>query len=100
LTAALAVLLDTARTARPFQLGDKAMASIRPTHKVLAVSERGEGQDVKSNFTKFGVAFPIKEGKGLSILLDALPVNSRLILLEFEEEEMPETSSKPARKAK
>lgn len=32
-----------------------------------------EGKDGKSYFTKIGVAFPNKDGKGYSVLLDAIP---------------------------
>ena len=32
-----------------------------------------EGKDGKSYFTKIGAAFPNKDGKGYSILLDAMP---------------------------
>jgi hypothetical protein len=37
-----------------------------------ALSAR-EGKDGKSYFTKIGAAFPNKDGKGWSVLLDAIP---------------------------
>ena len=71
------------------------MSNNRPTHKVLAVSERPDGDnDSKSFFTRIGSAWPIKDGKGLSIVLDALPLNGRLVLLEFDDED---TNTKPAK---
>jgi hypothetical protein len=65
----------------------------RPTHKVLAVSERGDGEQASKPFyTRIGSAWPIKDGKGLSIVLDALPVNARLILLEIDADEKEKVS--------
>lgn len=32
-----------------------------------------EGKDGKSYFTKIGAAFPNRDGKGFSVLLDAMP---------------------------
>lgn len=61
----------------------------RPTHKVLAVTERPDGNSSKSHFTRIGVAWPIKGGAGLSLQLDALPVNGRLIVMEFTDDDMP-----------
>ena len=60
----------------------------RPTHKVLAVSERPDANGaVKSFYTKIGVAWPIKNGAGLSIKLEALPINNRLIVTEISDED-------------
>jgi hypothetical protein len=62
----------------------------RPTHKVLAVSERPDGKNgTKAYFTKIGVAWPIRDGAGLSIQLDALPINPRLVLMEFDDDDVP-----------
>ena len=67
-------------------------ATNRPTHKVFAVQDRSDqvGTDEKAFWTRVGSAFPHKDGKGLSIVLSALPVNARLVLREFDEvEETP-----------
>jgi DNA primase len=64
--------------------------STRPTHKVLAVTERGVGDATKTYYTKIGVAFPIKGGAGLSLQMDALPLNGRLIVLEITDDETPD----------
>jgi len=72
-------------------------ATNRPTHKVFAVQDRGEntGADDKAFWTRVGSAFPHKDGKGLSIVLSALPVNARLVLREFDEQdESPRPKSK------
>lgn len=62
----------------------------RPSHKVLAVSERPDGKDkTKPHFTRIGAAWPIKDGTGFSIQLDAMPINGRLVLLEFDDDDAP-----------
>lgn len=38
--------------------------------------------DEQIRWTKIGVAFPHRSGKGFSVKLDALPPNGELILLE------------------
>lgn len=58
----------------------------KPTHKVLAVTERPDGETTKSYYTKIGVAFPVKKGAGLSLVLDALPLNGRLVVLEMTDD--------------
>ena len=52
----------------------------RPDFDVFAVRERegGKGKDV---FTKIGVAFKRRNGEGVNILLDALPLGRRLNVL-------------------
>jgi len=65
----------------------KAMAN-RPTHKVLSVTERsGDGANAKAYYTRIGAGWPIKNGSGISLQLDALPLNGRLIVLEMDEED-------------
>ena len=45
---------------------------------VLVVRE--DERTKKSYWTKIGAAFPAKEGVGYTVVLDALPLNGRLIL--------------------
>ncbi len=58
----------------------------------------------KAWYTRIGSAWPIKSGKGLSIQLDALPVNDRIVLFEFEddneaaEDDKKHAARKPTRK--
>lgn len=59
----------------------------RPTHKVLAAEQYADGDETKTYYTRVGSAWPIKSGKGLSISLTALPVNGRLVVLEFDDED-------------
>jgi hypothetical protein len=72
----------------------------RPSHKVLAVTDRTDAAGTKSFFTRIGAAWPIKGGAGLSIQLDALPVNGRLVVMEFDADELPDDASLSATKPK
>ncbi len=66
------------------------MIGSKPTHKVLAVSDRSDSDNGnKSYWTRIGAAWPAKNGRGLSIVLDALPLNGRLVVLEVDDEEPP-----------
>ncbi len=52
----------------------------RPDFDVFAVRERegGKGKDV---FVKIGVAFKRRNGEGVNILLDALPLDRRVVVV-------------------
>jgi len=52
----------------------------RPTLIAYAVKDRGKRQ--KAIWTRIGAAWPHNEGNGLSIELEALPVDGRLVLIE------------------
>jgi hypothetical protein len=56
----------------------------RPTHKVFTV--RGEGDDAW--WTRLGSAWPTKDGRGLNVVLDGLPVDGRLVLREYTDEDV------------
>lgn len=45
-----------------------------------AVEYEKDGQK-KTRWIKCGVAFPLRSGDGFSIVLDALPVNGKLVLM-------------------
>ena len=74
----------------------------KPSHKVYAVEDRevdpseNDGDDNKAFWTRVGSAWPHKDGKGLNIVLSALPVNARLVLREYT----PEDEKVDAEKAK
>lgn len=60
----------------------------KPSHKVFTVEDRQGDSEAESGFwTRIGSAWPHKDGKGLNIVLSALPVNARLVLREFTEED-------------
>ena len=61
--------------------------SKKPTLIAYTVKERGEGQ--KAIWTRIGAAWPHDNGSGLSIQLEALPLNfdGRIVLTEPKADE-------------
>ena len=60
----------------------------KPSHKVFVVEDReteDEGND--AFWTRIGSAWPHKDGKGLNLVLSALPIDGRLILREYTPED-------------
>ena len=56
------------------------MSNKKPTLIAYTVKDRGEGQ--KAFWTRIGAAWPHGSGNGLSIQLDALPLDGRIVLTE------------------
>jgi hypothetical protein len=56
------------------------MSNKKPTLIAYTVKDRGEGQ--KDIWTRIGAAWPHGSGNGLSIQLDALPLDGRIVLTE------------------
>ena len=76
-------------TPRRDPMSDK---NARPSHKVFVVEDRGEHTD--AFWTRIGSAWPNKDGKGFNIALAALPINGRLVLREFTDEDLKEEEVK------
>ena len=77
--------------------------SSKPSHKVYVVEDREnpEPGDEQSGFwTRIGSAWPHKDGRGLNVVLSALPVGNRMVLREFTEEDPAVTASQSKAKAK
>jgi hypothetical protein len=55
-----------------------------PTHRAFSVIRR-EGQD--DFWLNVGLAFPHKDGKGFNIVLQALPLDGKIVLREPVEED-------------
>ena len=53
------------------------MADVRPV--AYTVTERGDGDDKKSFWTRIGIAYENRDGS-LGVLLDAYPTNGKLVL--------------------
>ena len=70
-----------------------ADAKNAPSHKVYVV----EGEGDKAWWTRVGAAWPSK-GNGLTIQLSALPLNGRLVLRPYEDEEAEEHEKKGKRR--
>jgi hypothetical protein len=80
----------------------KRMSTMKPSHKVFVVQDAAEGRepgDEQSGFwCRIGSAWPHKDGRGLSIVLNALPVGNRMVLREYTEEDEARESKPVKRK--
>ena len=56
------------------------MSNKKPTLIAYSVRERGKGQT--AIWTRIGAAWPHGSGNGLSIQLEALPLDGRIVLTE------------------
>ena len=71
----------------------------KPTHKVFVVEDReGEGEDGDAFWTRVGSAWAHKDGKGFNVVLSALPLNGRLVLRNFTEEDGKGDNDKSVRR--
>lgn len=57
----------------------------KPTYTAFTTREYKDGEKDKTFWLQIGSAFPHKNGKGLNVILDALPVNGRIVLLPPDE---------------
>ena len=64
--------------------------SAAPTHRVYTVIRR-EGQD--DYWLNIGVAFPHKDGSGFNIVLQALPLDGKIVCREITDDEPSEAAS-------
>ena len=68
----------------------KPMSS-KPSHKVFVVDNDRQpadaGEDQTGFWTRIGSAWPHKDGRGLNVVLSALPVGNRIVLREYTEED-------------
>jgi hypothetical protein len=71
------------------------VANNRPSHKAYVI----EGEGEKAFWTRIGSAWPNSDGKGFNITLSALPINGRIVLREYTEEDAEE-EAKPKAKQK
>ena len=56
----------------------------KPTHRVYTVIRR-EGQD--DYWLNIGLAFPHKDGNGFNVVLQALPLDGKIVCREITEED-------------
>lgn len=54
----------------------------KPVYHAFTTREYGEGQDKKTFWRQIGAVFAHKNGKGFDVVLDALPIDGRIVLLE------------------
>ena len=65
-----------------------------PTHRAYSVIRR-EGQD--DYWLNIGLAFPHKDGNGFNIVLQALPLDGKIVCREIAEEAPEEGLPAPSR---
>ena len=63
-----------------------------PTHRAYSVIRR-EGQD--DYWLNVGLAFPHKDGGGFNIILQAFPLDGKIVVREIGEEDAGEPTSQP-----
>lgn len=63
----------------------------QPAFRVYSVISR-EGKD--DYWLNIGLAFPHQDGKGFNVMLQALPLNAKLVLREAAEEESEQPSAR------
>lgn len=66
----------------PQKEGQTMTESKKPDMAAYVVRDR---EDKKANWREIGVAFQHKDGKGFDLLLDAVPVNGRVVLRDIED---------------
>jgi len=64
----------------------------RPTHTIYKVT--GEGEATK--FVKVGVGFPHKDGQGLALVFDGIPVEGRIAVRVNRERQPQAQAQQPA----
>ena len=63
----------------------------QPTHRAYSVIRR-EGQD--DFWLNLGLAFPHKDGKGLNVILQAFPLDGKIVLREPSDDEQDKPDDK------
>ena len=56
----------------------------RPSHEAFVVT--GD-DDSRKRWTKIGVVFTNKDGKGFNLLLEAVPLTGKIVILPFREKD-------------
>jgi hypothetical protein len=69
----------------------KTSTSNRPTHRIFAVSQRGEGK--KSDWREIGAAWQHKDGRGFNLKLLMLPLNGSDIVLREADDNAPQAEA-------
>ncbi len=63
----------------------------KPAYRAYTVIKR-EGKD--DYWLNLGVAFPHEDGEGFNLLLQALPIDGKIVLRTYKEEEADEPKNK------
>lgn len=54
---------------------------------LIAYAVKRAGPSKKASWTRIGRAYPHETGAGLTVILDAVPVDGRIILLERDDDD-------------
>ena len=69
--------------------------SRQPTHRAYSVIRRGEGQD--DFWLNIGLVFPHKDDGGFNIMLQAFPLDGKIVCREITANEEAEETIPPSR---
>jgi hypothetical protein len=64
----------------------------QPTHRAYSVIRR-EGQD--DYWLNIGLVFPHKDGNGFNLILQAFPLDGKIVVREIQDEEAAEPATPP-----
>jgi len=67
----------------------------QPTHRAYSVIKRGDGQD--DFWLNLGLVFPHKDGGGFNIMLQALPLDGKIVCREVTADDLAENPAPPQR---
>jgi hypothetical protein len=70
--------------------------SHQPSHRAYSVIKR-EGQD--DFWLNLGLAFPHKDGKGLNVILQAYPLDGKIVLREVSDDDREAADNDRARRS-
>lgn len=86
--------VDMGRGQQQTATRSRAMSG-RPSHKCYVVDDtKDDAENDKGWWTRVGSAWPHKDGKGLNVVLQAAPLNGRLVLREYTDEDAAEDEKK------
>jgi hypothetical protein len=70
--------------------------SKQPSHRAYTLIGRGgdDGEEGEKFWLNIGSVFPHGDGKGFNIVLEALPLDGKLVLRELKEKEPPPPAKK------
>ncbi len=76
----------------------RVMAENKPAYKVFAVEDREEGEEDNAFWTRIGSCWKHKDGKGLNIVLNALPIGNRIVLREYTDDDAKQEAERASKR--
>lgn len=73
------------KKAKDHSMSTPSTSNRLPSHRIYAVSQRGEGK--KAEWREIGAAWPHKDGKGFNLKLNMLPLNGADVVIREAGEE-------------